>query len=143
MNATKQLHDIGQSIWLDNITRGILDDGTLAKFIADDNVTGLTSNPSIFDKAISGGHDYDGAIADLLARGRHGEDLFFSLALRDLTRAADMFKPAFHSSDGVDGFVSLEVSPLLADDTEATIESAATLHAKARRDNLFIKIPGT
>jgi len=143
MNATKQLHDLGQSIWLDNITRGILDDGTLAKYIAECNVTGLTSNPSIFDKAISGGHDYDGAIADLLAKGQHGEDLFFSLALQDLTRAADMFKPAFHASDGVDGFVSLEVSPLLADDTEATIESAAALHAKARRDNLFIKIPGT
>src|SRR6185437_5687640 len=143
MNPTQQLHDLGQSIWLDNITRGMLNDGTLAKYIAEHNVTGLTSNPSIFDKAISGGHDYDGAIADLLAKGQHGEDLFFSLALQDLTRAADMFKPAFHASDGADGFVSLEVSPLLADDTEATIESAAALHAKARRDNLFIKIPGT
>lgn len=143
MNPTQQLHDLGQSIWLDNITRGILDDGTLAKYIADANVTGLTSNPSIFDKAISGGHNYDAAIADLLAEGRQGEDLFFALALQDLTRAADLFKPAFHASDGVDGFVSLEVSPLLADDTHATIDSAAALHAKARRDNLFIKIPGT
>jgi len=143
MNATKQLHDLGQSIWLDNITRGILDDGTLAKYIAEDHVTGLTSNPSIFDKAIAGGHNYDGAIADLLARGKQGEELFFALALQDLTRAADLFKPAFHESDGVDGYVSLEVSPLLADDTHATIESAVALHAKARRDNLFIKIPGT
>ncbi|HET7562190.1 MAG TPA: transaldolase [Rhodanobacteraceae bacterium] len=143
MNATQQLHDLGQSIWLDNITRGILNDGTLARYIAEDNVTGLTSNPSIFDKAISGGSDYDSAVAELLAQGQKGEELFFSLALQDLTRAADLFKPAHHHSDGVDGFVSLEVSPLLADDTHATIESAVALHAKARRDNLFIKIPGT
>jgi transaldolase len=143
MNPTKQLHDLGQSIWLDNITRGILDDGTLARYIADDNVTGLTSNPSIFDHAIAGGSEYDAAIAELLARGRQGEELFFALALQDLTRAADQLKPAFHASDGVDGFVSLEVSPLLADDTAATIESAVALHAQARRDNLFIKIPGT
>lgn len=143
MNPTQQLHDLGQSIWLDNITRRILDDGTLARYIAEDNVTGLTSNPSIFDKAIAGGSDYDQGVAKLLAQGRKGEDLFFALALQDLTRAADLFKPAFHHSDGVDGFVSLEVSPLLADDTAATIESAAALHAKARRDNLFIKIPGT
>lgn len=143
MNPTQQLHALGQSIWLDNITRAIIDNGTLAKYIADDNVTGLTSNPSIFDKAISGGNYYDSAVADLLAQGQQGEALFFSLALQDLTRAADLFKPAFHASDGVDGFVSLEVSPLLADDTQATIDSAAALHAKARRDNLFIKIPGT
>ena len=143
MNPTRKLHDLGQSIWLDNITRGILDDGTLAKYIAECNVTGLTSNPSIFDKAIAGGHDYDAAIAALLAAGQQGEALFFALALQDLTRAADLFKPAFHASDGVDGFVSLEVSPLLADDTAATIDSALALHAKARRDNLFIKIPGT
>lgn len=143
MNPTKQLHDLGQSIWLDNITRGILDDGTLARFISDCNVTGLTSNPSIFDKAISGGNNYDDGIAALLAQGQQGEELFFSLALQDLTRAADLFKPAHHASDGVDGFVSLEVSPLLADDTHATIDSAIALHAKARRDNLFIKIPGT
>ena len=143
MNPTRQLHDLGQSLWLDNITRGMLDDGTLSKFIADYNVTGLTSNPSIFDKAISGGHNYDDAIASLLSEGEQGEELFFSLALQDLTRAADLFKPAFHHSDGVDGFVSLEVSPLLADDTHATIDSAVSLHAKAHRDNLFIKIPGT
>ncbi len=143
MNPTRQLHDLGQSIWLDNITRGMLNDGTLARYIKDHHVTGLTSNPSIFDKAISGGNDYDDAIAELLAQGQQGEDLFFALALQDLTRAADLFKPAFHASDGVDGYVSLEVSPLLADDTEATIESAVSLHAKARRDNVFIKIPGT
>ncbi|MGH8145354.1 MAG: transaldolase [Rhodanobacteraceae bacterium] len=143
MNPTRQLHDLGQSIWLDNITRGILNDGTLAKYIAEHNVTGLTSNPSIFDKAIGGGHDYDDATAALLAEGQQGEDLFFSLALQDLTRAADLFKPAFQASHRVDGFVSLEVSPLLADDTAATIDSAIALHTKAGRDNLFIKIPGT
>jgi transaldolase len=143
MNPTRQLHDLGQSLWLDNITRDILDDGTLARYIADDNVTGLTSNPSIFDKAIAGGGKYDDAIAELLAQGQQGEDLFFSLALQDLTRAADLLKPAFTASHGVDGFVSLEVSPLLADETEASIDSAIALHARARRDNLFIKIPGT
>ncbi|HET9819852.1 MAG TPA: transaldolase [Rhodanobacteraceae bacterium] len=143
MNPTQQLHDLGQSIWLDNITRGILDDGTLAKYIAELSVTGLTSNPSIFDKAISGGSDYDDAIAELLAQGKAGEDLFFELALQDLRRAADLFKPAFHASDGKDGFVSLEVSPLLADDTHGSIQSAVELHGKAKRDNIFIKIPGT
>ncbi|MGH8191233.1 MAG: transaldolase [Rhodanobacteraceae bacterium] len=143
MNPTQQLHDLGQSIWLDNITRGILDDGTLKGYVDKQHVTGLTSNPSIFDKAISEGSDYDDAIIDLLAEGKSGEDLFFELALQDLRRAADLFKPAFHESDGKDGFVSLEVSPLLADDTEGSIESAVALHAKARRDNLFIKIPGT
>lgn len=143
MNPTRKLHDLGQSIWLDNITRGMLNDGTLAKYIADYNVTGLTSNPSIFDKAISGGTDYDEAIAKLIADGSEGEELFFELALQDLTRAADLFKPAHEASHGVDGFVSLEVSPLLADETHATIDSAVALHAKGRRDNLFIKIPGT
>ena len=143
MNPTKQLHDLGQSIWLDNITRGMLDDGTLQRYIDEHHVTGLTSNPSIFDKAISGGSDYDDAIADLLANGKSGQDLFFELALQDLRRAADLFKPAFHASDGKDGFVSLEVSPLLADDTKGSIESAVQLDAKAKRDNLFIKIPGT
>ncbi len=143
MNPTRQLHDLGQSIWLDNITRGILDDGTLARYIREDNVTGLTSNPSIFDKAIADGSEYDEAIAELLAQGQHGEDLFFALAIQDLTRAADLFKPTFEASHRVDGFVSLEVSPLLADDTARTIESAVALHARARRDNLFIKIPGT
>jgi transaldolase len=143
MNPTKQLHDLGQSIWLDNITRGMLDDGTLQRYIDEHHVTGLTSNPSIFDKAISGGSDYDDAIGELLAEGKSGQDLFFELALQDLRRAADLFKPAFHASDGKDGFVSLEVSPLLADDTRGSIESARVLHDKAQRDNLFIKIPGT
>lgn len=143
MNPTQQLHDLGQSLWLDNITRGMLDDGTLQRYIDEYQITGLTSNPSIFDKAISGGSDYDDAIAELLARGKSGEDLFFELALQDLRRAADLFKPAFRASDGKDGFVSLEVSPLLADDTQGSIDSAVTLHHKAQRDNLFIKIPGT
>ncbi|HET7162433.1 MAG TPA: transaldolase [Rhodanobacteraceae bacterium] len=143
MNPTQKLHDLGQSLWLDNITRGMLNDGTLANYIANHNVTGLTSNPSIFDKAISGGSDYDDAIAELLAEGQQGEGLFFSLALQDLTRAADLFKAAHDASHGVDGFVSLEVSPLLADETGATIDSAVALHAKGRRENLFIKIPGT
>src|SRR5690242_9962760 len=143
MNPTQKLHDLGQSLWLDNITRGMLDDGTLANYIANHNVTGLTSNPSIFDKAISGGSDYDDAIATLLAEGQQGEGLFFSLALQDLTRAADLFKAAHDASHGVDGFVSLEVSPLLADETGATIDSAVALHDKGRRENLFIKIPGT
>lgn len=143
MNPTKQLHDLGQRIWLDNITRAILDDGTLARYIADHNVTGLTSNPSIFDKAIAKSQKYDDAILALLAEGHQGEELFFSLALQDLTRAAELFQGAFRTSGGVDGYVSLEVSPLLADDTRATIESAVALHAKAGRENLFIKIPGT
>ena len=134
MNPTQKLHDLGQSIWLDNITRGMLNDGTLAKYIADYNVTGLTSNPSIFDKAISGGTDYDDAIAKLIGDGREGEELFFELALQDLTRAADLFKPAHEASHGVDGFVSLEVSPLLADETHATIDSAVALHAKGHCD---------
>ena len=143
MNPTQKLHDLGQSLWLDNITRGMLNDDTLANYIANHNVTGLTSNPSIFDKAISGGSDYDDAIAELLAEGQQGEALFFSLALQDLTRAADLFKAAHDATHGVDGFVSLEVSPLLADETGATIDSAVALHDKGRRENLFIKIPGT
>lgn len=143
MKQTRQLRELGQSIWLDNITRSILDDGTLARYIAEDHVTGLTSNPSIFHKAISGSNHYDGAIAELLARGQRGEELFFSLALQDLSRGAGLFQPVFRASNGLDGFVSLEVSPLLADDARATIDSAATLHARARCDNLLIKIPGT
>ncbi|MEO6945898.1 MAG: transaldolase [Nitrobacter sp.] len=143
MNPTRQLHDLGQSVWLDNITRGILNDGTLKRYIDEHHVTGLTSNPTIFDKAISDGSDYDEAISERVAQGESGEELFFELALQDLRRAADLFKPAFHASGGKDGFVSLEVSPLLADDSHASIESAVALHLKARRDNLFIKIPGT
>lgn len=143
MNHTQQLHDLGQSLWLDNITRSILDDGTLAKYVSENNVTGLTSNPSIFDKAIAGGRDYDDSIAAWTAKGQQGEELFFSLAIEDLRRAADLFRPVFDATGGVDGYASLEVSPLLADDTAATVDSAAALHARACRDNLFIKIPGT
>ncbi|HEX2358968.1 MAG TPA: transaldolase [Solirubrobacterales bacterium] len=143
MKPTKQLHDLGQSLWLDNITRGILDDGTLEGYIRELDVTGLTSNPTIFDKAISGGHDYDEQITELRDQGLEPEPLFFELALADLRRAADLFKPVHVRTDAVDGFVSLEVSPKLADDTEATIKQAAELHARGERDNLFIKIPGT
>ena len=143
MNPTGKLHALGQSLWLDNITRGILDDGTLERYIDDDSITGLTSNPTIFDQAIGNSGDYDESIAAKAKQGLSGEALFFELALEDLTRAADLFGTVHGQTQGVYGWVSLEVSPLLADDTAATIDSAATLHAKARRDNLFIKIPGT
>ena len=144
MNAnTRKLHDQGQRLWLDNITRDLLDSGTLARYIADLSVTGLTSNPTIFEQAIGSGASYDDAIQKLAARGLSEEGIFFELALQDLTRAADLFRPAFDASDGVDGWVSLEVSPLLADDTAGTIRAAAQLHARAARPNLFIKIPGT
>ncbi|HTJ05374.1 MAG TPA: transaldolase family protein, partial [Caldimonas sp.] len=144
MNAnTAKLHALGQSLWLDNITRQMLDDGTLARYIRDYSITGLTSNPTIFEHAIGKGDAYDEQIASLARAGRSGEDLFFQLALRDLTRAADLFKPAHDASGGVDGWASLEVSPLLVDDAEKTIESVARLHAAAARPNLYIKIPGT
>jgi transaldolase len=143
MKATKQLHDLGQSLWLDNITRGLLTSGTLARYIAEYSVTGLTSNPTIFDKAIKESNFYDEAIHDKASAGKSGEDLFFELALEDLTQAADLFRPVHDATGGVDGFVSLEVSPLLADDTAGTIEAAAGLHWRAQRPNLFIKIPGT
>lgn len=139
----KKLHDLGQSLWVDNITRAMLDDGTLEKYIADLSVTGLTSNPSIFEKAIGGGHDYDQQVAELAADDTNPESIFFELAIDDLRRAADLFKDTYEKTDGVDGFVSLEVSPLLADDTDGTISQATELHAKADRENLFIKIPGT
>jgi len=142
MKATALLHDLGQSLWLDNITRGLLDDGTLARYIRELSVTGLTSNPSIFDKAIGSGV-YDDAIRDAASRGLSGEDLFFELAVEDLQRAADIFRPIHEATDGVDGWVSLEVSPTLAYDTDATMREAKALHARAGRDNLFIKIPGT
>ena len=142
MNPTQELHELGQSLWLDNITRGILDDGTLERYIEDDAITGLTSNPTIFDQAI-GGDDYDEQIADLDAQGKSGEAAFFELALADLTRAADLFREIHQQTRGVDGWVSLELSPLLADDTQGSIEAAATLHARGERGNLFIKIPGT
>jgi transaldolase len=143
MNPTARLHDMGQSLWIDNITRTMLDDGTLAGYVAELSVTGLTSNPTIFDKAISAGSAYDEQIAELVGSGISDEDAFFELAITDLRRAADIFSPAHERTDGVDGRVSLEVSPLLADDAEATIQQAATLFAKAERDNFLIKIPGT
>ena len=143
MNAPRQLHDLGQSLWLDNITRGILDDGTLERYISELSVTGLTSNPTIFDHAISNGDFYDDAIRSKGADGKSGETLFFELAIEDLTRAADLLRPVHDLTGGVDGWVSLEVSPLLAGDTAGTISAAARLHGRADRLNLFIKIPGT
>jgi transaldolase len=140
---TRQLHALGQSLWLDNISREILANGKLARTIAEFSVTGLTSNPTLFDKAIGSGSFYDEAIRTLGRQGRAGEDLFFTLALQDLQQAADLFRPAHEASGGADGWVSLEVSPLLADDTAATVQAAAKLHAAGARPNLFIKIPGT
>jgi transaldolase len=143
MKTTQQLHDLGQSLWLDNITRGLLADGTLQRYISEFSVTGLTSNPTIFDKAIKDGNSYDDAIRQKTAEGKSGEALFFELALEDLTQAADLFLPVHNATGGIDGWVSLEVSPLLANDTAGTIKEAAQLHARAQRANLFIKIPGT
>lgn len=143
MKATQRLHELGQSLWLDNITRVMLMDGTLRRYIAEFSVTGLTSNPTIFDHAIRNGGSYDSAIRQKTAQGKSGEGLFFDLALEDLTQAADLFRPVHDRTGGVDGWVSLEVSPLLANDTASTIEAAAQLHARADRANLFIKIPGT
>jgi transaldolase len=143
MKPTEQLHDLGQSLWLDNITRTMLGDGTLRRYIDELSVTGLTSNPTIFDKAISGGDAYDEQIAELSPDAGSAEEIFFELALADLRDATDLFKGVHERTAGVDGFCSLEVSPKLADDTAATIEQAAQLHARAERDNLFIKIPGT
>src|SRR3984957_5690651 len=143
MKATQLLHDIGQSIWLDNITRKLLTSGTLRSYIDELSVTGLTSNPTIFDQAIKSSTDYDPAIREKLAQGKSGEDLFFELAIEDITKAADLFRPTFERTSGVDGWVSLEVSPLLAHDTKTTIAVAKDLHARAGRPNLFIKIPGT
>jgi len=140
---TRRLHELGQSLWLDNITRELLTNGTLARYIAELSVTGLTSNPTIFEHAIANGHFYDEAIGTLARQGTSGEDLFFALARQDLTQAADLLRPVFEATGGVDGWVSLEVSPLLADDTAQTIRAAARQHAAAARPNLFIKIPGT
>jgi transaldolase len=142
VKATETLHERGQSLWLDNITRAMLDTGTIQHYIDAYSVTGLTSNPSIFDKAIGSGY-YDESIAVKARAGLSGEDLFFDLAIEDLRRAADAFLGVHERTDGVDGWVSLEVSPLLAHDTERTVEAAKTLHARAGRTNLFIKIPGT
>ena len=143
MKATQQLHDLGQSLWLDNITRTLLDDGTLARYIAELSVTGLTSNPSIFDAAIGDGDAYDDAVRAKAQAGLAGEALFTELALEDLRRAADLFKPVFEATGKVDGWVSMEVSPLLAADTAGTIAAAEAIHAQGRRENLFVKIPGT
>ena len=140
---TRKLHDLGQRIWLDNITREMLNSGTLARYIAELSITGLTSNPTIFEHAIGSGELYDEAIKKLAAKGLSCEDIFFELALQDLTQAADLFRPIFDASSGRDGWVSLEVSPLLANDTTGTIQAAAGLHKRAARPNLFIKIPGT
>ena len=141
--APKDLHDAGQSLWLDSITREIVTDGTLKRYIDELSLTGLTSNPTIFDKALRGGDDYDEQIAGLLADGKAGEELFFELAITDLRGAADLFRGVHDRTDGVDGFVSLEVSPLLAYETAATTKQASDLHARADRPNLYIKIPGT
>jgi transaldolase len=143
MNPTRKLHDIGQSLWLDNITRDILNNGTLKHYIDDFSVTGLTSNPTIFDQAIKKSALYDTAIQQGIAQGHSGEALFFDLALDDLTRAADLFRPIHDQTKGVDGYVSLEVSPLLAYDTATTLAAAKGLSARGARPNLFIKIPGT
>ncbi|MBW4046854.1 MAG: transaldolase [Proteobacteria bacterium] len=143
MNPTQQLHDLGQSIWLDNITRELLASGTLARYIRDLHVTGLTSNPTIFEHAIGHSTAYDPAIRGQAGTGKSDGSLFFELALEDLTQAADLFRPTFDASAGVDGWVSLEVSPLLAHDAANSIKEAVELHARANRPNLFIKIPGT
>ncbi|HXA52278.1 MAG TPA: transaldolase [Candidatus Acidoferrum sp.] len=143
MKATQLLHDLGQSIWLDNITRDMLNNGTLKRYIDELSVTGLTSNPTIFDQAIEKSAAYDADISAKVSQGKSGEALFFELALDDLTRAADLFAPIHKRTDGVDGMVSLEVSPLLAYDTERTIAAAKDLSGRAARPNLLIKIPGT
>ncbi|HEX3172867.1 MAG TPA: transaldolase [Solirubrobacterales bacterium] len=143
MKPTQKLHEAGQSLWLDNITRTMLADGTLQGYIEELSVTGLTSNPTIFDKAISGSDAYDQHIAELSPDAGSAEEIFFELALADLRDATKMFEPVHERTAGVDGFCSLEVSPKLADDTAATIEQAATLHGRGERDNLYIKIPGT
>jgi transaldolase len=143
MKATQLLHNLGQSLWLDNITRDLLNTGTLQSYIHELSVTGLTSNPTIFDGAIKNSTAYDAAIREKLAKGISGQELFFDLAIEDLTRAADLFRPIFDQSNGVDGWVSLEVSPLLAYDTTTTLAAAKELHLEAARPNLLIKIPGT
>jgi transaldolase len=143
MKATQRLHDLGQSIWLDNITRDLLTRGTLKRYIDELSVTGLTSNPTIFDHAIKNSASYDAAIREKLREDQSGETLFFELALDDITRAADLFRPIYDRTNGVDGWVSLEVSPLLAHDTASTLVAAKDLHTRAGRPNLLIKIPGT
>jgi transaldolase len=143
MNPTRQLHDLGQSLWLDNITRGLLADGTLRRYTDEFSITGLTSNPSIFHHAIRGSNLYDDAIHQKVKQGKSGEDLFFELAIEDLRQAADLFRPIYDRTNGIDGWVSLEVSPTLAYDTHRTIVEVERLRARAERPNLFVKIPGT
>ena len=143
MRHTRQLHDLGQSLWLDNITRALLDNGTLRRYIEDFSITGLTSNPTIFDGAIGGGDTYDTCIREKAEAGKSGEPLFIELALEDLRRAADLFRPVFDASHHIDGWVSMEVSPLLASDTDGSIKAARKIHQQADRPNLFVKIPGT
>jgi transaldolase len=142
MNPTKTLHGLGQSLWLDNITRDLLNSGTLQRYIDEFSVTGLTSNPTIFDHAIKNSTDYDSDIARRLSHATSAEDLFFELALADLTGAADLLRPVFTHTNGVDGWVSLEVSPVLAHDTQRTIAAARDLNQRGGKPNLFIKIPG-
>ena len=142
MKATQLLHDAGQSLWLDNITRALLASGGLRRYLDELSITGLTSNPTIFDHAIKNSHDYDAAIREKTAAGTSGEGLIFELALEDLTRAADLFRSIHQATNGVDGWVSLEVSPKLAYDTASTVAAAKELSARAARPNLFIKIPG-
>lgn len=143
MKPTRKLHDLGQSLWLDNITRELLNSGTLARYIHDLSVTGLTSNPTIFDRAIENSTSYDEEIREKGSAASAAEELFFDLALEDVTRAADLFQPVFERTDGVDGWVSLEVSPLLAHDTQSTLSAARSLHDRGGKPNLLIKIPGT
>jgi transaldolase len=143
MNKTHQLQSLGQSLWLDNITRQILDNGTLHRYITEFSITGLTSNPTIFDEAIGNTDAYDDGIRDKAKAGKSGEDLFTELALEDLRRAADLFRPVFDRTNGVDGWVSMEVSPLLANDTSGSIDAALRTQRQANRPNLYVKIPGT
>ena len=143
MNKAQELHKLGQSLWLDNISRAILDDGTLRRYIDEFSVTGLTSNPTIFDEAIGSSAAYDEGIRAKAKAGKSGEALFMELALEDLRRAADLFRPILDATDGIDGWVSMEVSPLLANDTSASIDAAARIYGQAGRPNLFVKIPGT
>src|SRR6478672_7184606 len=143
MKATQKLHELGQSLWLDNITRDLLTSGTLRRYIDELSVTGLTSNPTIFDHAIKNSTAYDAAIRKKIKERKSGEELFFELALEDITQAADLFRPIWEKTNGVDGWVSLEVSPLLAHDTASTLAAAKELHSRAGRPNLLIKIPGT
>jgi transaldolase len=143
MKITKRLHDLGQSLWLDNITREMLDNGTLRRYIDELSITGLTSNPTIFDEAIGNTSAYDAGIRQKAQTGLAGEELFVELALEDLRRAADLFRPVFDRTHGIDGWVSMEVSPLIANDTKTTIDAALRIHKQANRPNLYVKIPGT